>query len=62
MSPFCLFPLNLSGRRTEEIFGQTVSSHLSELSQGDLDTRGGGVTTHGGPHQDNGVAALCVCV
>lgn len=35
-----LFPLNLSGWRTEEIFAQTVSSHLSELSQGDLDTRG----------------------
>ena len=53
-----LFPLNLSNWRTEEIFSQSVSSHLSELSQWDLDTRG---ALTQGLCQDYGVQ-LCVCV
>ena len=53
-----LFPLNLSSWRTEEIFAQTVSSHLSELSQWDLDTRGLSLK----PRITGGCCCMCVCV
>lgn len=57
-----LFPVNLSSWRTKEIFVQTVSSHLSQLSQWGLDTRVGvALAQTRGLHRDNREGA-CVCV